>query len=260
MATEEEYVSVAALQLEPTFAQPEENRKRVQYLIRRDKRNPFQYLVLPEMCFTGYCFKSRKEIETLVEPLQGPTLAFCSQLAVENQCYVSAGFPEVDLDNGKYYNSVVVTDPQGQLVHCYRKTFLYDTDKHWAEEGAGFRYFVDKDNHRVACGICMDINLGDFYKCEDFATYCASQSINIILFSSAWLGQDDDSFALDQYWYARLRPLWGKRCIFIGANRIGYEGETRFVGQSCILSLQSGTVEAKVSSTFQGIVTAKVAL
>ncbi|GJD06451.1 Isoaspartyl peptidase/L-asparaginase [Galdieria sulphuraria] len=255
-----DYLSVAALQFNPQLAQPEENRKRVQYLIQRDKRQPFQYLVLPEMCFTGYSFTSKKQIQSLVEPLQGPTLTFCSQLAIENDCYISAGFPEVDLDTGKYYNSVLVTNPRGQLVHCYRKTFLYETDKHWAEKGTAFRYFVDENNHKVACGICMDINPEDFLRYEDyeFASYCASQSIDIILFSSAWIGQADDLFTLDQYWYLRLKPLWGKPCIFVGANRIGKEGDTQFIGQSCILSLQSGKVEAQVSKTFQGLVTAKV--
>lgn len=253
---------VAALQLEPTFAQPEENRKKVQYYLERDKRTSLQYLVLPEMCFTGYCFSSRRHIQSLVEPLQGPTLAFCAQLAVDNQCYVSAGFPEVDLDTGKYYNSVLVTDPRGCLVHSYRKTFLFENDKYWAEKGTGFQWFLDENNHKVACGICMDINPEDFQRFQEyeFASFCVSQSIDIILFSSAWLMQEDALFTLDQYWYLRLKPLWGKHCIFIGANRIGQEGETKFVGQSSILSLQTGKVEAKASTTFQGLIAAKIRL
>jgi hypothetical protein len=78
------------------------------YFLQRDKTSPLCYLVLPEMCCTGYCFTSRKQIQSLVEPVQGPTLSWCCQLAWEHQCYVSAGFPEVDLVTGKYYNSVLV--------------------------------------------------------------------------------------------------------------------------------------------------------
>jgi predicted amidohydrolase len=61
---------VAALQWETIFAQPEENRKLVQYFLQRDKTSPLCYLVLPEMCCTGYCFTSRKQIQSLVEPVQ----------------------------------------------------------------------------------------------------------------------------------------------------------------------------------------------
>lgn len=56
--------------------------------------------------------------------------------------------------------------------------------------------------------------------------------------------------------YSRLKPLWGKPCLFIGANRIGKEGNTQFQGQSCILSLQDGKVLARASTTFQGLLTA----
>lgn len=147
-------------------------------------------------------------------------------------------------------------------MHHYRKTFLYETDKAWAEKGSGFQYFVDDIHHKVACGICMDINPEDFIDFQDyaFASYCASHSIDVILFSSAWLmpeNEEEDAWLpLDRYWYSRLKPLWGKPCLFIGANRIGKEGNTQFQGQSCILSLQDGKVLARASTTFQGLLTA----
>jgi predicted amidohydrolase len=40
------------------------------YFLQRDKTSPLCYLVLPEMCCTGYCFTSRKQIQSLVEPVQ----------------------------------------------------------------------------------------------------------------------------------------------------------------------------------------------
>jgi len=110
----------------------------------------------------------------------------------------------------------------------------------------------------------MDINPEDFIDFQDyaFASYCASHSIDVILFSSAWLmpeNEEEDAWLpLDRYWYSRLKPLWGKPCLFIGANRIGKEGNTQFQGQSCILSLQDGKVLARASTTFQGLLTANV--
>lgn len=52
--------------------------------------------------------------------------------------YVVAGYPEradPPLASGKGYNSAIVVSPTGEVVHNYRKTFLYETDKTWAAEG-----------------------------------------------------------------------------------------------------------------------------
>eukprot|EP00871_Galdieria_phlegrea_P005260 jgi/Galph1/5735/GphlegSOOS_G4389.1 len=242
------------------FGQPEHNRQRVKCLLDRDTQNvSFQYLVLPEMGFTGYCFSSKKHIQNFVETQKGATFEFCSNLSQANEAYIAAGFPEVDEHSGKYYNSVLVTDPKGCLVHCYRKTFLYEIDKAWAEKGVGFGHFWDTNHNKVSCGICMDINPEDFvapWEEYEFASYCAEERIQIILFSSAWLAQDDAVMELRKYWYLRLKPLWGQSCVFIGANRIGNEGNVRFAGQSCILSLQNRKCLTFVSNTFEGLLMA----
>jgi len=44
------------------------------------------------------------------------------------------GEPPVE-DNLKAYNSAVIVSPTGQVVGSYRKSFLFETDKAWAEEG-----------------------------------------------------------------------------------------------------------------------------
>jgi hypothetical protein len=52
----------------------------------------------------------------------------------------------------------------------------------------------------------MDINPEDFIDFQDyaFASYCASHSIDVILFSSAWLmpeNEEEDAWLpLDRYW------------------------------------------------------------
>jgi hypothetical protein len=57
----------------------------------------------------------------------------------------------------------------------------------------------------------MDINPEDFqtsFEDYEFASYCASHSVDVILFSSAWLMQDDIFLSLDQYWQVSLgKPI-----------------------------------------------------
>ena len=43
----------------------------------------------------------------------------------------------------KYYNSLVVVDEHGDMIHNYRKSFLYFTDETWAAEGNMERGFYE---------------------------------------------------------------------------------------------------------------------
>lgn len=71
--------------------------------------------------------------------------------------------------------------PEGIYVKSYKKHFLYDTDKTWADEGPEFES-MDLKLHRrtdgkiikVGHGICMDINPYNFtadYEDFEFANY-----------------------------------------------------------------------------------------
>lgn len=39
----------------------------------------------------------------------------------------------------KHYNSACFVDRDGNLITTYQKSFLYDTDERWADEGPGFK-------------------------------------------------------------------------------------------------------------------------
>lgn len=85
----------------------------------------------------------------LEEPGKGPTSRFCSALAKQLHCHVTAGYPErlvtherrsAILDDGQVVqqvgaNSAVVFDPQGKCIGNYRKTNLFETDMSWARPG-----------------------------------------------------------------------------------------------------------------------------
>lgn len=107
----------------------------------------------------------------LEQPKSGPTSRLASSLAARLRCHVVAGYPEalpgteapdherkeVEAEAlGVGYNSAVLAAPGGEVVGNYRKTFRFETDKTWAREGDGFRYFdLPAPLGRVAVGICM---------------------------------------------------------------------------------------------------------
>ncbi len=81
------------------------------------------------------------------------------------------GYPEICLDSDgepHYYNSQLVVNPSGEFVKSYKKHFLYDTDKSWAEPGPAFdtmELYLPRNPEKVikiGHGICMDINPWEF--------------------------------------------------------------------------------------------------
>ena len=53
------------------------------------------------------------------------------------------GFPELGREReGAAYNSIAIVAPStGELLHVYRKHFLYEVDERWALEGPSFESF-----------------------------------------------------------------------------------------------------------------------
>ena len=84
---------------------------------------PLSIIQFPEMCFTGYTFDSREEIEPLVEwddeeEEEAVTRQFLSSVAKRFNCLASAGYVRGIRDAGEklYYNAVQVVDEAGRVI------------------------------------------------------------------------------------------------------------------------------------------------
>ncbi|KAI8100169.1 carbon-nitrogen hydrolase [Halteromyces radiatus] len=219
------------------------------------QKGDIDILVLPEMAFTGYVFKTCQEIEPYLEDASnGPSVLWAKRQAIRLSCYVVVAYPEryVDGDNIKLYNSQCFVNRQGELIKTYRKSFLYETDEHWASEGPGFETIDIPELGKVGLAICMDINpyqfKTDFYDFE-FGHYHSEAKTDIILCSMAWLKNDtkgnDTVMDTINYWALRLLPLMRQsvesdhqhHTLFVACNRIGSERGSTFAGGSSILDL-----------------------
>ncbi|KAL9936416.1 hypothetical protein V8E36_004484 [Tilletia maclaganii] len=268
-------------------------------------------LVLPEMITTGYRFQDAHLVHSLCEPAASPSssstpspsLRLGSEIANRLGAYVVIGFaergdsnqaarpataaaistpfdarldhsrrPVIPSANQGFYNSAALFDRTGALVHVFRKHFLYEDDKVWADEGVGFQYVDLPDLGRLCVGICMDLNPYEF-KAEftdfELASFCVEHEVDILAFPTAWLlsapepeeegGEDKPSgpnsdpskpsMSIIEYWASRCQPLYshlppnehrsGKRkdTLFIAANRTGTERGVTFGGSSVIMHL-----------------------
>ncbi len=138
-------------QFNPAFGNKKENFDKVTSAV---KTACLDLLVLPEFFAAGYQFTSTDEVAELAEPVpDGKTTEFLASLSREKGIYIVAGLPERDGD--KFYNSAVLTGPEG-FIGIYRKTHLfYEENLFFAPGNTGFQVW-DTPIGKIGIMICFD--------------------------------------------------------------------------------------------------------
>ncbi|MHC5352960.1 nitrilase-related carbon-nitrogen hydrolase [Myroides sp. LJL115] len=91
-----------------------------------------ELVVLPE--FAGFEYTDDPTIiKSKAESKDGPFEKQLCQIALKGQAFIVGSYPEVD--NGKYYHTIVLGDPSGKIISRYRVTHLNERDAKWASSG-----------------------------------------------------------------------------------------------------------------------------
>ncbi|KAK3359815.1 carbon-nitrogen hydrolase [Lasiosphaeria hispida] len=260
---------IGCLQFSPQVGDVSNNLNRADAVL--SKADPIELdnldlLVLPEMAFSGYNFKSLEHIMPYLEPSgSGISSLWARTTALKYDCTVAVGYPEkVDgsrrqRSTPEYYNSLIVVNGDGETVANYRKTFLYYTDMTWAAEGKGFYAGEIEDFGKVAMGICMDINPYKFeapWHAFEFAFHILEVKANLVIMSMAWLTLEDRTtftpFSREPdmetitYWVQRLEPViraeHDEELIVVFCNRCGIEDDAVYAGTSAVVGIKNGEV------------------
>ncbi|KAH7321651.1 carbon-nitrogen hydrolase [Rhexocercosporidium sp. MPI-PUGE-AT-0058] len=258
---------IGCLQFAPQVGDVDNNLNRADCVLSRSNPQDLDLLVLPEMAFTGYNFRSLQHISPYLEPTAaGITSLWARTTALKHNCIVAAGYPEkVDVSkkwpaNPEYYNSCIMVNAEGETIANYRKSFLYYTDETWALEGKGFYAGEIEGLGNIAMGICMDLNPYKFkapWSAWEFAHHILHIKANLVILSMAWLTREDPrSFSRASsepdmetlaYWLGRLEPLIRAEAvgeiIVIFANRCGTEDEVVYAGTSAVIGINNGEVK-----------------
>lgn len=215
---------VAAIQFKPRRGAVLENRSRLAGLIVSAAEASAELVVAPEMCTSGYVFSDRDSILPFCETRDGPTAALFSGLATELGVTLAYGWPEIDKESGRLFNSATVFFPDATEPIYYRKCLLYDADTTWAEPGdTPYPIWTTRTGLRTTLGICMDLND------ERFVDHLRQQNIRLCAFPTNWL---DQGFSVWNYWAYRLQATM--TCL-VAANTYGVEDEIAFRGETAVL-------------------------
>jgi len=90
---EEALVTIACIQMEPRVGERERNVRRSLELLDEAAARGAKLIVLPELCNSGYMFRSRAEAFDLAEEVPGgPTVRAWAEIARARGVYVVAAF------------------------------------------------------------------------------------------------------------------------------------------------------------------------
>lgn len=234
----------AALQFRPVRRELEHNRQRLLLLIDAAVEAGADFLVLPEMCTSGYVFHSREEIRPYCEDREGRSVKLFSKVAQQHGVTICFGWPEVDIDSGVLYNSAAICLPDGDNLF-YRKTLLFEADIPWATPGdTPYPVWESKGGLRCTLGICMDLND------DKFLEHLIQSEARVLAFPTNWL---DQGLKVWNYWAWKLD---GTKACMIASNRYGEEDGIPFCGDSAILD--GRTVLGWLEERCDGMALAKI--
>ncbi|KAK0670838.1 hypothetical protein QBC41DRAFT_363732 [Cercophora samala] len=263
-------MKIACLQFAPQVGDVDNNLNRADAVLNKARLgdlDDLDLLVLPELAFTGYNFKSLQHISPCLERRDsGISSLWARTTALKHDCAVVVGYPEkVDVSarwpaSPEHYNSALIVNRDGDTVGNYRKLHLFYTDETWASQGRdGFFRGNVAGLGDVALGICTDINpyeLETPWEAFEFGFHVMEAQANVVIVSMAWQSQQDPSQYTRRpnepdlealvYWVQRLEPLIRSESedeiIVVFCNRTGVEDDVMYSGTSAVLGIRGGEV------------------
>ena len=142
---------IGYFQFQPRFGQVRENIETVASALAGADAD---LIVLPELPFTGYCFRNRAELLSLAEdPAESPTVARLTALCQELDCHLVTGFAE--RCGERCFNSALLIGSEG-VVNTYRKLHLFDAEKDLFDQGDRPPAVDAVSGMRIGMMICFD--------------------------------------------------------------------------------------------------------
>ena len=236
---------IAGVQMDVAFAKPNENRARIEELLRKAVAEHSPHLVVfPECAITGYCFESLDEAKTCAEPIPGPSTEHFVKVCKELNVFVVFGLLEADGD--RVFNATVQIGPQG-LVGSYRKIHLPGIGvDHFTTPGDRPFEVTPADDLKVGMIICYDVGFPESTRCLTLA------GVDLVVVPTNW---PPGAECIAEH--AMSTRAMENKIYMMAVNRVGTERGFQFIGRSSICA-PNGTMVTSANATEETIIVAEI--
>ena len=154
---------IAVAQLGLAVGELDANRKTAAEAVTEAAAAGARFVVLPELCDSGYVFASTAEARGLASSAgDSGTLRQWASLAREHHLVIVGGFCELGGD-GRLHNSAALVDGSGVRA-LYRKAHLWDTEKQVFVPGDAPPPVVETELGRIGVMICYDLEFPEWVR------------------------------------------------------------------------------------------------
>ena len=183
------------------------------------KTKAAELIVLPELCNSGYNFRSKKHAwESAEEISKSKFIDFCCEAARKYNQYIVSGFNEKD--NNDLYNTSVLIGPQGYIGR-YRKLHLFMKEKDFFKPGNEGLPVFDIGICKLGMLVCFD--------------WMFPEAWRVLALNGADVIAHPSNLVLPGYAQSAV-PVHAliNKVFIITTNRIGTEANLTFTGMSTI--------------------------
>lgn len=237
---------IAAVQMETTIRDVDDNTAKVLEFITQAAFENAQVVVFPECALTGYNI-SLDEAEEIATPILCAQIDLLKAASARSGILIIVGTIERS-DSGSLFNSAVLISPDGRMA-VYRKTHLplLGVDR-FLSPGDAIQEPLSTEFGRLGMLICYDIRFPEPIR------VLALAGAQVVLIPTAW----PDRATLYPDFVVRTRSE-ENRVYIAAANHVGEERGVRYLGRS-IITGPSGEIIAEGSSTEEEILYVDVEL
>ncbi|PTX53951.1 putative amidohydrolase [Melghirimyces profundicolus] len=221
----------AVYQMDIVAGEPEQNRQKVKaWLDDTVKNGKPDIVVLPEMWTTAYTLPRLDE----VADRQGePTVSFLQEVAKEYDVHIIGGSVANRKEKG-YYNTALVMDRNGNLVHQYDKIHLVPMldEPKYLSGGKNKAEVFELEGVKMGVIICYDLRFPELVR------KLALEGIQVLHIVAEWPAARKD------HWTAlQLARAIENQMFVVSCNRVGSYDGVDFAGTSMIIDPWGKIVE-----------------
>lgn len=234
----DESMKIAVYQMELIPGSPQENREKVSRWVESQVKEDLpDIIVLPEMWTTSYVLE---QLDLIADESSEPTKSFLSDLAKKHQINIVGG-SIANKVNDKIYNTSLILDRNGDLVHEYSKIHLVPmlNEPAYLTGGEETVQTFELDGIRMGVIICYDLRF------PELARKLALDGAQVLFIPAEWPKPRTNHWVNLQIARAIENQMY-----VISSNNVGSLEGVEYTGASLIVD-PWGEVLAKGSENYE---------